>query len=69
MFWCIYARMFSGAEKYQVLVKGSPEAIEKLLDTVPPHYTEAYTRLTKQGMRVMAFAYRNISGKVNEVMI
>lgn len=45
----------------QVLVKGSPEAIGKLLLEVPENYQETYTKLVKEGRRVIALAYRDIT--------
>ncbi|KAK4536076.1 hypothetical protein CDCA_CDCA07G2101 [Cyanidium caldarium] len=38
------------------LVKGSPEAVRRLLRDVPAHYDRIYQRLSLQGMRVLAMA-------------
>jgi|LakMenEpi03Aug12_release.lakeMendotaPanAssembly.Ray.scaffolds.fasta_scaffold3816362_1 cation-transporting ATPase 13A1 len=46
----------NGARKMKVLVKGAPEAIEKLLKEVPKNYKEAYNFYTKQGYRLLALA-------------
>ena len=48
----------------QVLVKGSPEAIGALLAKKPDWYTAAYTKLVKQGMRVIALASRDVTAEV-----
>jgi len=45
-----------GATNNKVLVKGAPEALQKLLKTVPQHYEEAYKFYTKQGYRLLALA-------------
>lgn len=50
----------SGVRKMKCLVKGAPEAIEKLLKEVPPQYKEAYTHYTKQGYRLLAMASKTI---------
>ena len=45
------------------LVKGSPEAIHKLLtkDNIPPRYEYCYRTLAKRGLRVLALAYKPLS--------
>ena len=52
-----------GKSTYRSLVKGSPEAIRKLMreGTCPPWYEEVYQRMARQGMRVLALAYKNLS--------
>ena len=45
------------------LVKGSPEAIHKLLakNGIPPRYEYCYRTLAKRGLRVLALAYKPLS--------
>jgi magnesium-transporting ATPase (P-type) len=45
----------------EVLTKGSPEAIGKLLKVRPEGYEKMYTSLVKDGMRVIALARRDIT--------
>lgn len=49
------------------LVKGSPESIRKILSTTrsscPDWYEDAYQSLARQGMRVLALAYKTINAK------
>lgn len=51
----------------QVLVKGSPEAIGKLLQEIPEGYQDCYTRLVKDGRRVIALAYRDITAEAGHL--
>lgn len=44
----------------KILVKGAPEAIQKLLKTVPKNYDEAYQFYTKQGFRLLALASKKV---------
>ncbi|KAL8021363.1 putative P-type ATPase, subfamily V, P-type ATPase, A domain superfamily, HAD superfamily [Plasmopara halstedii] len=50
------------------LVKGSPEAIEKLLrpDSIPVWFWPTYQNLARRGMRVLALAYKDIGGRHSE---
>lgn len=48
----------------KALVKGAPEAIEKLLSVVPADYEKAYKFYTKQGYRLLALASKTID--INE---
>lgn len=45
-----------------VLVKGSPEAVKKLLakDTAPGWYDKSHTDLAERGLRVLSLAYRRL---------
>ena len=45
----------------KVLVKGAPEALQKLIKNVPIHYRPAYSYYTKQGYRLLALASKEIS--------
>lgn len=62
-----------GAPKALVLVKGSPEAIAKLLAPAAAaslpltRYHQTAAHLAKEGMRVLALAYKVVEGKVEEV--
>ena len=49
-----------GPVSYKILVKGAPEAIQKLLKTVPKNYDEAYQFYTKQGFRLLALASKRV---------
>jgi predicted P-type ATPase len=49
-----------GAGSARVLCKGAPEAIEKLLHTVPEGFSEAATALSLAGARVIALAWKPI---------
>lgn len=55
-----FVEHFTSDGKYhrQILTKGAPEAVEKLLIKVPENYTKSYTYYTKQGYRLLALAYR-----------
>lgn len=46
-------------------VKGAPETIESMLVNVPENYRSTFTSYTKQGMRVLAFAYKTLKSNVN----
>jgi manganese-transporting P-type ATPase len=50
----------TGVRKMKALVKGAPEAIEKLLRSVPANYRKAYSYYTKQGYRLLALASKEI---------
>ena len=54
----------SGPSSMKVLVKGAPQAIQKLLKTVPKKYDQAYKFYTKQGYRLLALAYKNLNGAI-----
>lgn len=43
---------------FMVAVKGAPETIQKMLVEVPPSYEEVYKHYTRNGSRVLAFAYK-----------
>ena len=51
----------NGTWETKVLVKGAPEAIEKLLKVVPKDYEKAYRYYTQQGYRLLALAQRKIN--------
>jgi len=58
------AKLKSGdASELFALVKGSPEAISKLLrkDAQPKWYEDAYRTMAEQGMRVLALAYKKLN--------
>ena len=50
-----------GKADLKVLIKGAPQAIQKLLKTVPKQYEEAYKYYTKQGYRLLALASKVIT--------
>lgn len=50
-----------GPASFKVLVKGAPEAIQKLLKTVPKGYDESYKYYTKQGYRLLALASKTVT--------
>lgn len=53
------------------LVKGSPEAIAKLMrpDSMPAWFWPTYQSLARRGMRVLALAYKDISGRPSEAEV
>jgi cation-transporting ATPase 13A1 len=55
-----------GKTSRRALVKGSPEAIKKLLATVPPRYDETFVSLANSGIRVLALATKRLSADANE---
>ena len=54
--------------KYYSLVKGSPEIIKTLLiqSKIPVWYQEQYESMAKQGLRVLALAYKPLNLTINE---
>merc|ERR1740130_9951 len=50
----------SGSSDYCCLVKGSPEALQKLVlpSSLPAWYQQTYQQLAEQGMRVLALGYK-----------
>lgn len=62
---CIRER--NGSSESLALVKGSPEAIKKLLATVPVGYDSTYRALAEDGMRVLALAKRTLNGQEAEM--
>lgn len=55
-------------ETYSVLVKGSPEIIAELChpDSLPADFHEVLTGLTRQGLRVIAFARKAVDSPDQE---
>lgn len=55
----------AGGSKGLVLAKGSPEAIANLIkpSSMPPKYHEVAGKLAKEGMRVLALAYKTVDGQ------
>ncbi|GMF17501.1 unnamed protein product [Phytophthora lilii] len=53
------------------LVKGSPEAVAKLMrpETIPEWYWPTYQSLARRGMRVLALAYKDINGRPSEAEV
>eukprot|EP00644_Phytophthora_capsici_P010737 jgi/Phyca11/526333/estExt2_fgenesh1_pm.C_PHYCAscaffold_90054 len=53
------------------LVKGSPEAVAKLMrpDTIPSWFWPTYQSLARRGMRVLALAYKDINGRPSEAEV
>eukprot|EP01059_Diplonema_ambulator_P037534 TRINITY_DN9975_c0_g1_i2.p1 TRINITY_DN9975_c0_g1~~TRINITY_DN9975_c0_g1_i2.p1 ORF type:complete len:1448 (+),score=544.92 TRINITY_DN9975_c0_g1_i2:47-4390(+) len=60
----VIAEVRDGRSTQQLcLVKGSPEALSKLLnDSKPDWFTSSYTKLMEQGMRVLALGYKPWDG-------
>ncbi|GMS94452.1 hypothetical protein PENTCL1PPCAC_16627, partial [Pristionchus entomophagus] len=46
--------------KYVVAVKGAPEVLKSMYASVPDDYEETYTKLTRQGARVLALGLRQV---------
>lgn len=55
----------SSGDHWYCLVKGSPEALKKLIlpDHLPSWYTTTYEALARRGLRVLALAYKKVSAK------
>ena len=58
-------------KKFYALAKGAPEVIAKFLKEVPAEYEKTYKHWSRSGCRVLAVAWRCISGshQVHEVRI
>ena len=41
-------------------VKGAPEVIKSMLESVPPEYDQTYLGITRQGARVLALGFREL---------
>ena len=41
-------------------VKGAPEVIKSMLESVPPEYDQTYLSITRQGARVLALGFREL---------
>ena len=50
----------------RVLCKGAPEVVEKYLANVPDNYKENYIGFVKDGARVLALAYKDLSCSVSQ---
>lgn len=46
---------------YKVLSKGAPEVLKNYMKKVPDNYDETYLKYVKDGARVLALAYKNVS--------
>eukprot|EP01040_Poterioochromonas_malhamensis_P009840 gene9840-10684_t len=55
----------SSGDHWYCLVKGSPEALRKLIlpEQLPSWYSQTYEALARRGLRVLALAYKKVSGK------
>jgi cation-transporting ATPase 13A1 len=55
----------SSGDHWYCLVKGSPEALKKLIlpDHLPSWYTTTYESLARRGLRVLALGYKKVSAK------
>lgn len=55
----------SGSDHWYCLVKGSPEALRTLIlpENLPTWYSKTYEQLARRGLRVLALAYKKVSGK------
>ncbi|CAI5733864.1 unnamed protein product [Hyaloperonospora brassicae] len=69
----VVAKVNSGEKGVHVrsLVKGSPEAVAKLVrsECIPEWYWPTYQSLARRGMRVLALAYKDISGRPSEMEV
>lgn len=43
-----------------VTVKGAPEVLQDMFASLPANYQSTYTKLTRQGSRVLALGYRHL---------
>jgi cation-transporting ATPase 13A1 len=55
-----------GQSSLWALVKGSPEAVAKLLAHKPAAYDATYRQMAENGMRVLALAYRPLEGEESD---
>ena len=52
----------SSGSTYFAAVKGAPEVLREMFSSVPEDYEGVYTKLTRQGVRVLALGYRYMEG-------
>ena len=59
----------SSSPTYLATVKGAPEVLQDMLTSVPDDYEATYSKLMRQGARVLALGYKNLGnvthGKVS----
>ena len=48
----------SGTVSYLITVKGAPEVLQGMFTKLPEGYQTLYSKLTRQGARVLALGYR-----------
>ncbi|ODQ77821.1 hypothetical protein BABINDRAFT_163208 [Babjeviella inositovora NRRL Y-12698] len=57
------------ATKSLVSVKGAPETIKLMLDTVPANYELVYKSFTRSGSRVLALAYKHLENNISQAKV
>lgn len=55
-----YVAAGTNETKHIVTVKGAPETLESMYETVPENYIQAYQHLARQGARVLALGIRKL---------
>ena len=50
-------------------VKGAPEVLREMLTTVPDDYDATYSKLMRQGARVLALGYKHLGSDVTYGMV
>uniref|UniRef100_A0A1I8ELJ2 Cation-transporting ATPase n=3 Tax=Wuchereria bancrofti TaxID=6293 RepID=A0A1I8ELJ2_WUCBA len=55
-----YVAAGTNETKHIVTVKGAPETLESMYETVPENYIQAYQHLARQGARVLALGIREL---------
>ena len=59
----VIAQVNAGGDRsFKVLSKGAPEVLCKFMKDKPADYEQLYLKHVKEGSRVLALAYKNISG-------
>ena len=54
---------------YLATVKGAPEVLRDMLMTVPDDYDATYSKLMRQGARVLALGYKHLGSDVTHGMV